>query len=57
VASACGVPLITIAAGFPSERMLARWRPTGILVRGDAPDPFGEIQSHLARLWPRAQAR
>ena len=27
VASACGVPLISIAKGFASERMAARWRP------------------------------
>jgi hypothetical protein len=35
VASACGVPLISIANGFASERMLARWRPNGTLIRGD----------------------
>jgi ADP-heptose:LPS heptosyltransferase len=29
VAAACGVPLISIFAGFASERMLQRWRPTG----------------------------
>ena len=29
VAAACGVPLISIFAGFVSERMLQRWRPTG----------------------------
>jgi hypothetical protein len=32
VASACGVPLISIAKGFVSERMAARWRPTGIVL-------------------------
>jgi ADP-heptose:LPS heptosyltransferase len=29
VAAACGVPLISIFAGFPSPRFLARWRPWG----------------------------
>jgi ADP-heptose:LPS heptosyltransferase len=29
VAAACGVPLVSIFAGFPTPRMAARWRPTG----------------------------
>ena len=29
VAAACGVPLLSIFAGFPSQRFLARWRPWG----------------------------
>lgn len=29
VAAACGVPLLSIFAGFASERMYLRWRPTG----------------------------
>jgi ADP-heptose:LPS heptosyltransferase len=29
VAAACGVPLVSVFAGFASPRMLARWRPTG----------------------------
>lgn len=28
-AAAAGIPLVTIFAGFPSERMLARWTPWG----------------------------
>ena len=32
VASACGVPLISIAKGFVSERMAGRWRPGGIVL-------------------------
>ena len=32
VASAAGVPLISIAQGFASERMAARWRPNGTVV-------------------------
>lgn len=42
VAAACGVPLVSIFAGFPSARMLARWRPTGervTVIRVDRPDP------------------
>lgn len=41
VAAACGVPLISIFAGFPSPRMFARWRPTGeraTVIRVDCPD-------------------
>ena len=43
VAAACGVPLVSIFAGFPSDRFLARWRPWGkgkieiITVRNEAP--------------------
>lgn len=33
VASAYGVPLISIAKGFVSERMAARWRPDGIVLK------------------------
>jgi hypothetical protein len=32
VASACGVQLISIAKGFVSERMAARWRPDGTIL-------------------------
>jgi hypothetical protein len=32
IASACGVPLISIAKGFASERMAARWRPNGTVI-------------------------
>jgi ADP-heptose:LPS heptosyltransferase len=33
VASACGVPLISIAKGFVTERMAARWRPNGTVLK------------------------
>ncbi len=33
VASACGVPLISIFTGEASERMFQRWRPTGCVIR------------------------
>ena len=42
VASACGVPLVSVFAGFPVPRMFDRWRPTGPgahVVRVDRPDP------------------
>ena len=43
VAAACGVPLISIFAGFACPRMFARWRPTGRgridVVRVEDPDP------------------
>jgi len=32
VASACGVPLISIAKGFVSKRMAARWQPEGMVL-------------------------
>jgi ADP-heptose:LPS heptosyltransferase len=41
VAAACGVPLISIFAGFPSLRMFTRWRPQGEacqVIRVDRPD-------------------
>jgi len=47
VASACGVPQIAIMNGFVSERMLARWKPNGILIRGDSPDPLAQVREAL----------
>jgi len=44
VASACGVPLISIFKGYVSERFFARWRPEGTVLRGDAPDVLGEVE-------------
>ena len=41
VAAACGVPLISIFAGFPADRMFHRWRPVGDhchVIRVDEPD-------------------
>jgi hypothetical protein len=48
VASACGVPLISIAKGFVSERMAARWRPLGTVVDGNAPDVLGQVREAIA---------
>jgi hypothetical protein len=52
VASSCGVPQIAIMNGFVSERMLARWRPNGTLIRGDATDPLGAVKDALYRSMP-----
>jgi len=41
VAAACGVPLISIFAGFPTPRMFSRWKPGGertTVIRVDRPD-------------------
>jgi ADP-heptose:LPS heptosyltransferase len=42
VAAACGVPLISVFAGFPSLRFFSRWRPKSQscqVIRMDRPDP------------------
>jgi len=47
VASACGVPLVTIFAGFPAPRMFQRWRPAGAratVIRVDRPDPLETLE-------------
>jgi ADP-heptose:LPS heptosyltransferase len=48
VAAACGVPLISIFAGFPAPRMFHRWRPTGPgsidVVRVEQPDTAAVIE-------------
>jgi len=48
VASACGVPVISIARGFLNERMAARWRPLGKIVDGNGPDPLGAVRAALS---------
>jgi glycosyl transferase family 9 (putative heptosyltransferase) len=50
VASACGVPLVSIAKGFVSERMAARWRPLGTVISGDAPDLLEQVTAVVQRL-------
>jgi ADP-heptose:LPS heptosyltransferase len=42
VAAACGVPLISVFAGFPCQRMFERWRPIGpgcTVIRAESRDP------------------
>jgi hypothetical protein len=47
IASASGVPLISIASGFASERMAARWRPNGVVAQGDSPGLATRVRSAL----------
>jgi len=47
VASACGVPLISIAKGFVSPHMAARWRPLGTVIDGDASDVVDQVRRAL----------
>ncbi|HEY4363423.1 MAG TPA: hypothetical protein VGN17_20825 [Bryobacteraceae bacterium] len=47
VASACGVPVISIAKGFVSERMAARWRTLGKVIPGDKPDVLEAVRDAL----------
>ena len=46
-ASACGASLISLAKGFASERMAARWRPNGIVIPADRPDALEAVRSAL----------
>ena len=47
VASACGVPLISIFKGFVSERMFARWRPEGVVIRGDSDKVLEQVRAAI----------
>jgi hypothetical protein len=53
VASACGVPVISIFAGAVSDRFFARWRPLGTVIRGEDPD----VETHVRRAIERARRR
>lgn len=54
VAAACGTPLVSVFAGFPSPRMFDRWRPSGLgsirVVKVDAPEPGRVLAETLAAL-------
>ncbi len=52
-ASACGVPVISIAKGFASERMAARWRPNGLIIDGDRPGVIEQVQQALTYTFRR----
>jgi ADP-heptose:LPS heptosyltransferase len=59
VAAACGVPLISIFAGFPAERMFYRWRPCGersTVLRVDTPDP-APVLERVREALPRILGR
>ena len=47
VASACGIPMISIAKGFVSPSMAARWRPNGTVIDGHAPDVLDQARSAI----------
>ena len=51
VAAACGIPLISIFAGYASERMFQRWRPSGAgpitVIRGSEVDQAFSPASRL----------
>ena len=49
-ASACGVPLISIARGFVNARMAARWRPCGTVLTGDATQILRDAAALVAQL-------
>jgi ADP-heptose:LPS heptosyltransferase len=53
-AAACATPLVTVFAGFPSERMFARWSPTGPgakeVIRVGRPDPSAVLEQTLAAI-------
>jgi ADP-heptose:LPS heptosyltransferase len=53
VAAACGVPLVSVFAGFPAVRMFQRWRPTGprtTVIRVNRPDPLETLERVRAAL-------
>ncbi len=56
VAAASGIPMISIFAGFPCERMFQRWRPTGAgpiqIIR--AVEPVSTLDRVLAAVSPRS---
>lgn len=52
VASACGVPLISIASGFASDRAAARWQPRGTVLTGNAENILSGVKRVLASLRP-----
>jgi ADP-heptose:LPS heptosyltransferase len=54
VAAACGIPLVSIFAGFPVPRMFDRWRPEGTVIRVDNPDPGQVLERVLAALPARS---
>ncbi|MGA3023181.1 MAG: glycosyltransferase family 9 protein [Bryobacteraceae bacterium] len=59
VAASCGTPLVSIFAGFVSERMLQRWRPDGpgpvCVIRADDDTP-GNVLARVERELVRRSA-
>ncbi len=52
VASAAGVPLISIASGFASERAAARWRPLGNVLTGSPEKILGRVKELISTPGP-----
>lgn len=57
VAAACGVPMISIFAGFPSERMFQRWRPTGagkiqVIQGGEVAQTLSAVRRRIGSMIP-----
>jgi len=54
VAAACGVPLLSIFAGFAAPRMFSRWRPTGHgrieVLRVENPEPEAVLAQAIGAL-------
>lgn len=50
VASSGGVPLISISKGFVSDRMAARWRPNGIVLKENEVGQVQELARKLLHL-------
>lgn len=53
VASACGVPSISIFAGAVSERFFERWKPLGEVIRAEDPD----VRAHVGHAIEVARGR
>jgi ADP-heptose:LPS heptosyltransferase len=56
VAAACGIPVLSVFAGFASERMLQRWQPDGLgavrVIRAGGRNPadvLAEVERELVR--------
>jgi ADP-heptose:LPS heptosyltransferase len=49
VASARGVPVISIFKGAVSGRFLARWRPLGTVIRGECENPIAAVREALEK--------
>jgi ADP-heptose:LPS heptosyltransferase len=49
VAAACGVPLVTVFAGFPCDRFLARWRPNGVVIRHEGAATLARVLEAAGR--------
>ena len=48
VASACGIPVISVAKGFAGDRMAARWKPNGVILDGNDPQLLLKVRAALS---------